>query len=157
MMKKRGQYARLAGFGYAHNTERGMTLIEVLTAMGILAAVGVVFLVAMSTSTKAVIVSQEQISGESLAKSELEYVKSVAYQNAHWSYDLPSNHPYWDATHSLPDGYSGYTVKVNAAQMEVNPDNPPGEDDGLQKITVTITRGQKTVFTLEGYKCNIGQ
>src|SRR4030042_1566045 len=103
----------------AQNGERGLTLIEVLVAMGILAAVAVVFLTGMTTSSKAVMVSQERVSAESLSKSELEYVKSAAYQSANttWSYQLPSNPPSWDPTHSLPDGYGGYAVPGNPDKM----------------------------------------
>ena len=151
-MSKRRRLLGFTGLRSAHNAERGMTLIEVLVALGILAAVAVVFLVGMATSSKAVMVSQKSVASESLAKSEMEYVKSVTYLNASWNYDLPSNPPYWDPTHSLPSGYSGYTVQVNAAQMEVNPANPAGEDDGIQKITVTVTYNGETAFTLVGYK-----
>ena len=133
-------------------SQLGMTLIEILVALGILAAVAVVFLLGMSTSSKAVMVSQKSVAAESLAKSEMEYVKSVTYLNAPWNYDLPSNPPSWDPTHSLPSGYGGYSVQVNAAQMEVNPANPAGEDDGIQKITVTVTYNGETAFTLVGYK-----
>jgi prepilin-type N-terminal cleavage/methylation domain-containing protein len=149
MMKKRGQYARLADFGYARNTERGMTLIEVLIAMGILAAVAVVFLVGMSVSSKGVIVSQERVAVDSLAKSELEYVKSTTYNNVPWSYQLPSGHPTWDPGHSLPNGYNGYSVQVTAALVTGHT-----TDDGIQQITITITRPGQPDFTLVGYKVN---
>jgi type II secretory pathway pseudopilin PulG len=124
-----------------------MTLIEILVALGILAAVAVVFLLGMTTSSKAVMVSQKSVASESLAKSEVEYVKSVAYLNAPWTYELPSNPPSWAPTHSLPDGYAGYSVQVDAALV-------PGHttDDGLQRITVAVTRDGETAFTLVGYK-----
>jgi len=140
------------GYRSTHNGEGGLTLVEVLVALGILAAVAVVFLLGMTTSSRAVMVSQESVAAESLAKSEMEYVKSVTYLDAPWSYDIPSNPPSWDPSHSLPSGYDAYSIQVNAAQMEVNPNNPAGEDDGLQKITVTVLRNGETVFTLVGYK-----
>jgi type II secretory pathway pseudopilin PulG len=124
-----------------------MTLIEVLVALGILAAVAVVFLLGMTTSSKAVMVSQKSVAAESLAKSELEYVKSVAYEDAEWEYQLPSSPPSWDPTHSLPNGYDGYSVQVNAAFV-------PGHvtDDGIQRITITVTYNGEPAFTLTGYK-----
>jgi prepilin-type N-terminal cleavage/methylation domain-containing protein len=136
-------------------SQLGMTLIEVLVALGILAAVAVVFLVGMETSSRAVMVSQKSVAAESLAKSELEHVKSVTYKNAAWQYQLPSSPPLWDP-HSLPSGYGGYSVQVDAAQMEVKLGNPAGEDDGIQKITVIVTYNgeQPPAFTLVGYKVN---
>ena len=136
----------------AHKGEGGLTLVEVLIALGILAAVAVVFLIGMTTSSKAIMVSQESVAAESLAKSEMEYVKSVAYQDAPWSYEIPSSPPSWSPAHSMPDGYAQYAIQVSAEQMEVNPENPPGEDDGIQKITVTVLRNGEAVFTLVGYK-----
>ena len=130
-------------------SQLGMTLIEVLVALGILAAVAVIFLIGMSTSSKAIMVSQKSVAVESLAKSELEYVKSVTYVNPLWSYELPSSPPYWAPTHSLPDGYGGYTVQVDAALVP-----GPGHttDDGIQRITVTVTYNGEPAFTLTGYK-----
>jgi prepilin-type N-terminal cleavage/methylation domain-containing protein len=141
-MKKREQCAILAGFGYAHNTERGMTLVEVLIAMGILAAVAVVFLVAMSTSSKAAMVGQEQISAESLAKSQMESIKQEDYRVDQQYTKLPEP--------------TGYHIQIVVARLDPQSLHT-GVDEGLQKITVTITHGVKAVFTLEGYKCDIGQ
>ena len=67
-------------------------------------------------------------------------------------FEIPSNPPSWDPTHSLPSGYDSYSIQVDAAQIEVNPNNPAGEDDGLQKLTITVLRNGETVFTLVGYK-----
>jgi prepilin-type N-terminal cleavage/methylation domain-containing protein len=130
----------------AQNGEPGFSLIEILVALGILAAVAVIFLIGMSTSSRAVIVSQERVAIDSLAKSEMEYVKSVSYKDASWSYELPSNPPppsWWTPQRTLPDGYSGYSVKVTASPLH-------DTDDGIQKIKVEVKRGGKT-FTLVGY------
>jgi prepilin-type N-terminal cleavage/methylation domain-containing protein len=139
-MKKRGQCATLVGPGYAHNTERGMTLIEVLVALGILAAVATTFLVSMATSSKAVVVTQEQVSGESLAKSQMESIKQQDYRVDQQYTKLDQD--------QIPTGYD--------IQIVVQCMNPRGDtthnDDGLQLVTINITYGGKTVFTLEGYK-----
>ena len=146
-MSKCRRLVGFTGLRSATNKESGFSLIEILVALGILAAVAVVFLLGISTSSKAVMVSQEAVAAESLAKSELEYVKSVTYLNAPWSYQLPSSPPSWDPTHSLPDGYDGYSVQVDAVPNHAT-------DDGIQQITVTITRNGETTYTLVGYKVN---
>lgn len=153
-MNERRQQVAFTAFGPARNGERGMTLIEVLVALGILAAVAVVFLVGMATSSKAVMVSQKSVAVDSLAKSELEYVKSVPYTELPsnplfdplWEYQLPDNPPTWALGRTLPAGYSGYSVEVSGRPVDVY---PPGE---IQKIKVIVKRNGDEVLTLEGYK-----
>jgi type II secretory pathway pseudopilin PulG len=120
----------------------GLTLIEALIALAILAAVGGVFLVAMSTSSKAVMVGQEQVSGKSLAKSQMESIKQENYR-VDQQYTKISEPP-------------GYDIEFAVERLDPRNDHT-GNDQELQKITITITRGKKTVFTLEGYKCFTGQ
>jgi prepilin-type N-terminal cleavage/methylation domain-containing protein len=132
----------------AHNARQGLTLIEVLIALGILAAVAVVFLASMSTSSRAVIIHQEQVNAEGLAKSQMEAIKL-------WAYD-DTNPPNYEAA-KLANIPADYNIAIDAVRLEANPDNDPSEDDGLQKIKVTVTHKGKTVFWLEGYKCRIGQ
>jgi type II secretory pathway pseudopilin PulG len=124
-----------------------MTMIEVVIALGIMAAVAVIFLVGMTTSSRAVIVSQEQVTGESLAKSQMESIKQQDYRVS-LQYDK--------LVLSQEDINAGYDIVITAERL-----NPRGDaeatDDGLQKITVTVTRAGNTVFTLEGYKYLLGQ
>lgn len=128
----------------ARNGERGFMLLETLLALGILAAVGVAFLSAMTTSSMATRAEQEQITGEALAKSQMEFIKGQDYRVDMQYEVLPEQ---------IPDGY---LVDIMAEYM-----NPRGDgihnDDGLQKITITIIHGGEAVFTMEGYKCFIGQ
>jgi len=135
------------GFRSLQNGEQGLTLVEVLVALGILAAVAVIFLLGMTTSSKAVMVSQERVAADSLAKSQMENIKS-------WAYDSDPNHnpPDYSAA-KLADSPPFY-INFVAERLEVKGGNPAGEDDGIQKITVTITRDGETVLKLEGYKVN---
>ena len=154
-MSKRRRLVAFRGLRSAPNRESGFSLIEILVALGILAAVAVVFLLGITTSSKAVMVSQEAVATESLAKSELEYVKSVLYtelpfdpvSDPLWEYQVPGNTP-WDTVRDLPDGYAGYSVEVSGYSVGSVGVYPPGE---IQKITVTVTHDEK-VFTLVGYK-----
>lgn len=132
-------------FGFARGRQQGMTLIEVLIALGIIAAVATVYLATMSTSSRAVIVAQEQVTGENLAKAQMEYVKRQPYDAI--------SPPEYATLEQIPAGYDIIT--------QVDLMNPRGDtdtnDDGIQKITITVTRSEKTVFTLEGYKSFTGQ
>ena len=140
-MNKRRHRVALAGFRSARNGEQGLTLIEVLIALGILAAVAVIFLVGLTTSTRAVMVSQKSVAAESLAKSQMEDTKAQTYVDGATTYptiavpaDLTSQH---------------YAITVAAAP-------PPGHTttDGIQKITVIVVKQGETppAFTLVGYK-----
>jgi type II secretory pathway pseudopilin PulG len=125
-----------------------MTLIEVLIALSIIAAVSTTFLVGMATSSKAVIVVQEHVNAESLAKSQMEAIKR-------WAYDatgIPPNYQAAKLTAKPTDITAGYDINIAAERLDPKNDGF-GNDDGLQQITVTITRDGRTIFTLEGYKC----
>lgn len=141
--------------------EKGFTLIEVLIALSILGIIGIAFLGALATASKAVVIADERASAESLSRSEMEYVKSQDYSSVDWSYELPSGtsptgvFPDWwdfDDPHTLPDGYTGFTVTVNAYQLDPAGDGTDN-DDGLQQIIVTINYLEEgAIISLEGYK-----
>jgi prepilin-type N-terminal cleavage/methylation domain-containing protein len=139
-------------------SEKGFSLAEVMVAIALLGVVSVAFLSSVSTAYKAVFVADEQVSGESLARSEMEYVKSQGYSSASpvsWSYELPSGTSptgefptWWDEgdPHTLPPGYDSYIVTVTA-----NPLHTP--DSGIQKIMVVVSHLEKPqVVSLEGYR-----
>lgn len=151
-MPKSRQRITFTGFRSPLNGQRGLTLIETLVALGILAAVAVVYLASVSTSSRGVIINQEKVTGESLAKSQMESIRRQAYDGVH-------NPPVY-ATITIPQDAAskGYSIvtPITAQRMDPRGDGT-ANDDGLQKIIVTITHNGKTVFTLEGYKCFAGQ
>jgi prepilin-type N-terminal cleavage/methylation domain-containing protein len=143
----RRQRAAFPASGQGRNGERGLTLIEVLLALSILAAVSTTFLLGMTTSSRAVMINKEQITAESLAKSQMEYIKRQDYR-----VDLQYN----KITLSQDEIDAGYDIEFAVERL-----NPRGDgtdnDDALQKITITVTHNGEATFTLEGYKCFIGQ
>jgi len=126
----------------------GMTLIEILVALGILAAVAVVFLLGMTTSSKAVMVSQKAVAVDSLAKSQMENIKS-------WAYDDINDPPQYENA-KLTDIPDGYDITISAARLDPG-DDGFDDDDGLQEITVTVTHDGETAFELVGYKVDTGE
>lgn len=112
---------------------KGMSGIEVIIALGILGLVAIVFLSGLSTALKASYLADERSVAESLARSEMEYVKSQEYETT--EYDV------------IPDVPDDYSIQVTAESL----DTP---DDGIQKITVTVSHDSEVVFTLEGYKAD---
>jgi len=129
----------LASIMRSGQQEKGLTLIEVLVALGILAAVGVTFVTGITVASKGSMVSQERVNAESLAKSQMEDTKAQAYVEEANTYPAIT----------LPADLSaqGYAVSVVAQPL-----NSP--DDGIQRITVTVTRNGETIFTLVDYKVN---
>ena len=133
---------------------KGFTLIEVLIALAILAIVAVAFLTALTTASTALILADERTTAESLARSELEYVKSQPFSTpcpvSPWSYEASSsvgespsphepdaqNQPSWWTGHTLPNEYGGYSVIVTAQGYYADGDDDP--DEGIWEITVKV-------------------
>jgi prepilin-type N-terminal cleavage/methylation domain-containing protein len=129
-----------SGFCSALKDEQGLNLIEVLIALLIVSLVAGVFLAAVAASSKAVIVGQEQVSAEGLAKSQMEHIQQQDYSVDGVAYTTISPIP------------TGYGINFIATRLDPQQDHS-GDDQGLQKITVTVTHNGVIVFTLEGYKC----
>jgi len=125
--------------------EKGFTLIEVLVSLALLGIIGSVFLGGLATASKSIFIADKQTTAESLARSQMEYVKEQDYSSAPWDYELPSSPPSWDLDHELPEGCDGYTANVSAELLH-------DTDDGIQQITVTVSHGGEAVIILEGYK-----
>jgi len=141
---------------------RGVTLIEALVAMALVGIIAAAFLGALAVASQSAALADIRTNAESLARSELEYVKSQSYSDPDWDYELPhdvctcDSHPaWWDYTpSSLPSGYDGYTVKVQAQQV------PNGGNDyfpTIQQITVTVLHHSSNtpVFELTGFKTDV--
>ncbi len=123
--------------------EKGFTLIEVLIALAILGLIGVAFLSALATASKAIIIADERTTAESLARSQMEYVKDQLYID----YNI-EGHLLYDEITPLPTNYTiDFTVE---SLLDPNPPNSPLV--GIQKITVTVNHHGNEVLTLEDYK-----
>ena len=122
------------------SSEAGVTLIETLVALALLGLITVAFLSGLATTAKATLIADERATAESLARSQIEYVKNQSYIN----YDAPIHVDYV----IMPHDNANYEVEINAARI----DEDTGQAQGIQKITVTVTRGDKTVLTVDAYK-----
>jgi prepilin-type N-terminal cleavage/methylation domain-containing protein len=119
------------------DNQRGLALIEVVMAIGILGIISVAILNALSGSTKAVITADQRTTAESLARAEMEYVKNLPYTSGNY------------ATEAIPAQYVGYTVS-NVAVTVTDSSGVPRA--GLQKIAITVYFNDKSILTLEDYK-----
>ena len=116
------------------HSERGVTLVETLVAVGILGLALVVFLAGLQTGLISTRQSDSLSTAHELARSQMEYTKAAAYQPA-------------PATYATVTPVSGYAVTANAAAIA-------GGDANVQLITVQISKDGAPAFTLEGYKVN---
>ena len=121
---------RLAG------AELGQSFIETLIALFILGMVAVIFLGGLTIASKSVIVSQERVTAENLAKSQMEDIKNQDFKDGYHQYqkiNIPSE---------LAD--QGYNIEWPFERETIG--------DGLQKITVVVSRNGEEILELEGYK-----
>jgi len=133
--------------------QEGQGLIEVLIAVAILGIVAVAFLSALATASSALIVADERTIAESLARSELEYIKNSAYDNTN---NPPQYSP--DPAIDIPDGYN---INIEAVRLDPEDDGTE-DDDGIQKITVEVYRQDgptpspedKLILSTADYKVN---
>ena len=120
--------------------EAGASFIETLVILAVLGTVAVVFLNGITISSRAVFITDEQATAESLARSQME-----------WALNTLTT-PYVDnatgySSATIPSGndYLNYSVNITAEPL-----NTP--DDGIQKITVSVIHSDKQIITLESYK-----
>ncbi len=110
-----------------------MTMIEALIALALLGLIAAAFVGSLGTAARATLIADEQTTAESLARSQLEHVKTLEYDEGATQYtpEIPSD-----------EDYSFYSATIDAEPL----------DDHIQKITVTVKHTNKEVVTLEGYK-----
>ena len=123
--------------------ERGVGLIEVLVALAILGVIAVAFLTGLATTAKAVVIADVRTTAESLARTQMEDIKGQPYDDT----SIP---PVYDVLSSTPPDFS---IDIAAERMDPEEDGT-GNDDGIQKITVTVEFQGEVKITLEDYKVN---
>jgi prepilin-type N-terminal cleavage/methylation domain-containing protein len=147
---------------------RGFTLIEVVIAIAILGTIAITFLGALSTSSLALITADQRATAESLARSQMEYVKNQQYKsnNSTWGGQVPYDsisvpgvtgaglYSIWsyNRTNAIVPGVVGVPWDSNTTQ----PYQLSTADNGIQRIKLVIKYGNDTIITLEGYKRRAG-
>lgn len=132
--------------------QTGFTLIEVLVAVAILAAIGVTFIRAIDVGYRSVRIQDEKTQAEALIRSQLDDIKVSPY--------LDSGN--YTVTVSLPTQYS-MTINVEPPQQIGTADNNTTLEDlvgysvtTIQEITVSVFRtgndGDRPVLSVGTYK-----
>ncbi len=129
--------------GSFFTSEQGVTLVEELVTVAII-AFGIVILVAMIT-TGVIGVRQvnDNVIAETLARSQLELVKDAFYEAD------PGTNPYPAVT-----GVPGYSVIVAIEYWNTTSSSfsTTLRNDGLQRVTVTVSSGGDTLAQTAAFK-----
>jgi prepilin-type N-terminal cleavage/methylation domain-containing protein len=121
------------------NSQRGVSLIEVVIAIGLLGIVGVALANGLGGSSKALVVSDERTTAESLARTQME---SIMIQ----PFSTTGNY----TKVAMPGGYD--------ASISVAPVSDSGvARENIQRVRIVISHGPKLIVTsgnatLEAYK-----
>jgi prepilin-type N-terminal cleavage/methylation domain-containing protein len=118
----------------AFRNEKGLTLVESLITVAIVGVVAVAFVTALSTGSLAVSESDEAVTAQSLARTQMEYIKGYPYDPDATTY------PTVNAT-------DDYSIAVSVAAV-------PDTDNNIQKVTADISRGGQVLLTVAEYKVN---
>lgn len=117
--------------------ESGASLVETLMALALLSIIAIPILSGLATTSKAAYTTDERATAESLARSQMEWVKNADYVYSATEYSPAP----------IPDGkdYIDYSAIIVAEPLH-------DPDDGIQKIIITVERSAKMVIILDGYK-----
>lgn len=130
--------------------QRGFMLIEILAGLAILGLIGAGILSGFFTTFKGIVVSQESVAAESLAKSQIEYIKTQHYISvADYNPDDPANR--YDLIDIDADLLAaGYSVNITRPRL-VFSGNAGFE---LQSITLAVKRNDQGKLIIEIYRVN---
>jgi prepilin-type N-terminal cleavage/methylation domain-containing protein len=129
-------------------SSRGFSMLEVVIAIALLGIIAVSVLSALQTATLALITADRRATAESLARTQMEYVRYSQYEG-----DPEEGPPQYglDPAIELPPDFSVVTTAIR-----LNKDENPNDDDGIQQITVTVSHQDRVIVTLEDYKRQAG-
>ncbi len=140
--------------------EKGFSIIEVTIAIALLGVIAVAFLSGLAAASKAIFIADERATAESLARSQMEYVKNQPYDTAPGGGEAT-----YDKINAvdIPDGYTIWsenragvalenTIYVYGVPWDSQNNQPVASDAGLQRIKLVIKHHDKEVITVEDYK-----
>jgi len=123
--------------------QRGISLIETLIALGILALIGVAFISSLTTAYNSVDLYDEQTQAEALIRTQLEDIRDSPYADS----------CVYPTTVELPPQYS---ISINVTALDTPTCTADGNCNTLQEIKVIVYRpagdGDKAILSISTYK-----
>ena len=127
--------------------QTGFSLIEVVVAVGILAAIGVVFLIALETNYKSDRTLDEKVTATNLATEYIEAIKQCQWAPTYPNPDCPLNGI------MVPFQYIVTIDTECSSDGETFGPCTGSEDEAFQKIIVRVSReGGKPVLSICAYR-----
>ena len=140
---------KLRRVGSVNLRQGGVALLEILVGLAILGVIGVAFITGMTTTFHAIDVSKERVAAESLAKSQVEYIKVQDYILVE-DYDPAYPATSYELITVSPDlASAGYSVNISVPEVVIN------EMEGgfeLQSINVTVRRNNERKLQISIYR-----
>jgi hypothetical protein len=112
-------------------SESGISLVEAAVALAILGGGVLTMILSVSGGALAVQENDHEVVAQSLARTEMEYIKNAGYATSYSTVGAPS----------------GYGIAVGVGVV-------PGGNANIQKITVNITLDGAVIMTVVDYKVN---
>lgn len=129
--------------------QRGVAFLEILVGLALLGIIGIAFLNGMTSTFKAIVISQERVAAESLAKSQIEYLKVQDYiLVADYDPDYPAT-SYELITVPSDLAAAGYSVNISTPEALIS------ELEGgfeLQSINITVRRNSEQKMQISIYR-----
>ena len=133
--------------------QRGVALLEILVGLAILGVIGVAYISGMTSTFNALGISQERVAAESLAKSQIEYIKVQDYiMVADYNPSDPAKR-YKLITISSDLVAAGYSVNISTPAVIISKAEGAFE---LQSVNVTVNRHDKRKLMISFYKISTG-
>jgi type II secretory pathway pseudopilin PulG len=126
-----------------HHDERGQALVEELIALAVLALSVGIILTSIYTGTAGVKAKHQQVNAEVIARSQLELIVDAPYSSNPVASPYPSVAP-----------VTGYSVSINIEYWVASSEAFISSvwDDGMQRITVSVSGSEGAILNLTGYK-----
>ena len=136
---------------------KGFGLLEVLIAITLIGVIAVGVFSALTTASKALLITDVRGTAETLAIKQMEYIRNQDYSEDVWYYTVSSSEepsalpePSWWADNPPPklsENYARYLVVAEAKNFD-------DERDGIHRIIVSIYNPDTDglIITLECYK-----
>ena len=117
-----------------HRDEKGVALVESLIAVAIMGTAVITLIISLATGSIAIRETDKEVVAQSLARTQLEYIKGYTYDPDATTYPTVSTPP-------------GYTISVGVSST-------PDADPDIQKVTANISREGTLILAIEDYKVN---
>ena len=129
--------------------QKGVMLLEVLVGLAILGVIAVAYMNGLTSTFNAISISQERVAAESLAKSQIEYIKVQGYilvDDYNPDYPVTS---YELITVPSDLAAAGYSVNISTPEEVISALEGGFE---LQSINITVRRNNQQKLQISIYR-----